>query len=301
MNADWKEAPVPPLAIGPGGWLRVLVKGGLMSLVCYGGLVLLLLLRLVEWPLHGANRPWTPHITQSVCRLALAILGLRREVRGQPMHEKGAVVANHSSWLDIFTLNASQRIYFVAKSEVSGWPGIGWLARATGTVFITRKGTEAKRQQDLFEARLRAGHQLLFFPEGTSTDALRVLPFKPTLFQAFFTHGLDRVLFIQPVTVAYHAPRRGPALLRLVGRHGLCEPPAAHPCRPAAGPGRGDLPPARAGGCLPGKEGTVGPLRTRDPRRASARGLTSADLIARLPPQGFFLCPRRHRGVARVA
>ncbi len=122
------------------------------------------------------------------------------------MHEKGAVVANHSSWLDIFTLNASQRIYFVAKSEVSGWPGIGWLARATGTVFITRKGTEAKRQQDLFEARLRAGHQLLFFPEGTSTDALRVLPFKPTLFQAFFTHGLDRVLFIQPVTVVYHAP-----------------------------------------------------------------------------------------------
>ena len=206
MSADWRDAPVPPLAIGPGGWLRVLVKGGLMGLACYGGLVLLLLLRLVEWPLHGTNRPWTPHITQSVCRLALAILGLRREVRGQPMHEKGAVVANHSSWLDIFTLNASQRIYFVAKSEVSGWPGIGWLARATGTVFITRKGTEAKRQQDLFEARLRAGHQLLFFPEGTSTDALRVLPFKPTLFQAFFTHGLDRVLFIQPVTVAYHAP-----------------------------------------------------------------------------------------------
>lgn len=206
MTDDWKSAPVPPLRIGPGGWLRVAWKGALLGLACYGGLALLLLLRLVEAPLHGQARPWTPHITQTVCRAALAILGLGREVRGTPMQDLGAVVANHSSWLDIFTLNASQRIYFVAKSEVSGWPGIGWLARATGTVFITRKGTEAKRQQDLFEARLRAGHRLLFFPEGTSTDALRVLPFKPTLFQAFFTHGLDRVMHIQPVTVVYHAP-----------------------------------------------------------------------------------------------
>ena len=43
------------------------------------------------------------------------------------MIERGAVVANHSSWLDIFALNATQKIYFVAKSEVANWPGIGWL------------------------------------------------------------------------------------------------------------------------------------------------------------------------------
>ena len=122
------------------------------------------------------------------------------------MRQKGAVVANHASWLDIFALNAVQRVYFVSKSEVAGWPGIGWLARATGTVFIARKGTEAKRQQGVFEDRLRAGHKLMFFPEGTSTDAVRVLPFKSTLFAAFYTHGLDRILFVQPVTVIYHAP-----------------------------------------------------------------------------------------------
>ena len=76
----------------------------------------------------------------------------------------------------------------------------------TGTVFIARKGTEAKRQQALFEERLRMGHKLMFFPEGTSTDAIRVLPFKSTLFAAFYTHGLDHILHIQPVTVIYRAP-----------------------------------------------------------------------------------------------
>ena len=117
------------------------------------------------------------------------------------------MVANHSSWLDIFALNAAQRVYFVAKSEVEHWAAIGWLARATGTVFVARKGTEAKVQQGVFEQRLRAGHQLLFFPEGTSTDATRVLPFKSTLFAAFYTHGLDHIMHIQPVTVLYHAPK----------------------------------------------------------------------------------------------
>ena len=122
------------------------------------------------------------------------------------MQQKGAVVANHAGWLDIFPLNAGQSIYFVAKSEVSSWPGIGLLAKATGTVFIARKGSEAKRQQEVFEDRLRAGHKLLFFPEGTSTDSLTVLPFKSTLFQAFFTVETMPPLQVQPVTVVYRAP-----------------------------------------------------------------------------------------------
>ena len=187
-------------------WVRVLWRGGTVGGLVYGSLAVLLLLRLIEKPLFGLSRPWTPHLAQWVCRLALPMLGIGLLVRGKPMDKKGVVVANHSSWLDIFALNALQRVYFVSKSEVEGWVGLGWLARATGTVFIARKGTEAKVQQELFENRLRAGHKLLFFPEGTSTDAIRVLPFKSTLFAALFTHGLNQIVHVQPVTVLYHAP-----------------------------------------------------------------------------------------------
>jgi 1-acyl-sn-glycerol-3-phosphate acyltransferase len=142
-----------------------------------------------------------------VCRTALRILGLDLNVQGQPMTQHGAVVANHSSWLDIFVLNASKRIYFVSKSEVAGWPGIGWLARATGTVFIERNRARAREQTRLFQDRLLAGHKLLFFPEGTSTDGRRVLPFKTTLFASFFVPDLRDDISVQPVSVAYHAPR----------------------------------------------------------------------------------------------
>ena len=165
------------------------------------------LIRVAEKPIHGLHRPWTPWITQAVCRCAFAILGMRHEVLGERMSRPGAVVANHASWLDIFALNARKRIYFVSKSEVAGWPGIGVLAKITGTVFIARDPKQAKLQQAVFEERLLAGHKLLFFPEGTSTDGMRVLPFKSTLFQAFFTQDLRHEMYIQPVTVIYTAPK----------------------------------------------------------------------------------------------
>ncbi|MEO1641519.1 MAG: lysophospholipid acyltransferase family protein [Pseudomonadota bacterium] len=194
------------MRIGPAGWALVILRAIPLIILVFCGLLLLLAVRMVERPLHGMQRPWTPHITQTVCRGAFVILGIRHRTIGAPMAGPGAVVANHASWLDIFALNARKRIYFVSKSEVAGWPGIGWLARATGTVFIKRDRREVTDQIAIFRARLQAGHELLFFPEGTSTDGLQVLPFKPTLFAAFFDAALRDTLQIQPVTLRYEAP-----------------------------------------------------------------------------------------------
>ncbi len=196
-----------PVVIGPLGWLLVILRGVPLALLIVAGLLLLLMLRLLERPLHGLHRPWTPFIVQLVCRLALALLGIGFSAEGALMRRPGAVVANHASWLDIFALNARKRVYFVSKAEVARWPGIGWLARATGTVFIDRQARAARDQKQLFESRLQVGHKLLFFPEGTSTDGLRVLPFKSTLFAAFFTRPMRDEMWIQPVSVIYRAPK----------------------------------------------------------------------------------------------
>ncbi|ASM72313.1 MULTISPECIES: lysophospholipid acyltransferase family protein [Roseobacteraceae] len=208
MTTTWDDGNVPkPRRLGAGDWVRVALRGLTVGALVFGGLIVLLLVRLVERPLCGLRRPVTPFITVGVCKGALRLIGLPLSVTGVPMRGQGAVVANHSSWLDIFVLNASKRIYFVSKSEVASWPGIGWLARSTGTVFVVRDPKRASEQTQVFQDRLLAGHKLLFFPEGTSTDGLRVLPFKPTLFQAFFAPELRDMLQVQPVTVIYHAPR----------------------------------------------------------------------------------------------
>lgn len=207
MATSWGMGQEPELpGITPMGWIRIICRGLPLAALVFGCLVLLLLVRLVEKPLCGLRRPVTPHIARFVCRNAFRIIGMRFLVTGTPMQEPGAVVANHTSWLDIFALNATKRIYFVSKSEVAGWPGIGWLARSTGTLFIERNPAHAKKQTNLLRDRLLAGHKLLFFPEGTSSDGSQVLPFKTTLFEAFLNEDLRDLIAVQPVSVYYDAP-----------------------------------------------------------------------------------------------
>mgnify|MGYP001627835935 CR=1 FL=1 len=208
MSEPWDDGSAQPdLSTGPLGWIVALVRGVPLVVILILGLIFTFLLRPFEKLIAGEGRPVTPTITRIVCLSALILIGLRLRVRGTPMKGAGAVVANHSSWLDILVLNAPKRIYFVSKAEVADWAGISWLAKATGTVFIKRDRREARGQVEVFRRRLGLGHRLLFFPEGTSTDSRRVLPFKTTLFAAFFDDALRETMRVQPVSVVYHAPK----------------------------------------------------------------------------------------------
>ena len=140
-------------------------------------------------------------------RAGLWLLGLRHRVIGTPV-ASGALVANHCSWIDILTLRAVRLMYFVSKAEVRTWPGVGFITVVTGTIFIERRRSQAKQQERVLRQRIGADQLLIFFPEGTSTDGLRVLPFKSSLFSAFFfedpgdgEHGGD--FWVQPVTIRY--------------------------------------------------------------------------------------------------
>ncbi len=235
MSPTWHsdEAPVA-VPLGFSGALRACLRGGVLLSVLLLGVLGTLLLRPLERARDAQARPWTGWVTVWVCRLALRIMGLRVEANGAPMKGDGILVANHSSWLDIFVLNAAAPLYFVSKSEVAGWPGIGWLARLTGTAFVRRDAREAGRQAKILQDRILAGHRLLFFPEGTSTDGQRVLPFKSTLFASVFAVGNKERVSVQPVTVAYDAPEGcdpryfgwwgdmafGPHLLRMLAHRG---------------------------------------------------------------------------------
>lgn len=208
MSLTWRPeedlVPVPP---GLAGLARAVLRGAPLLLIVGVGLLLKMLLRLLERPAFGLRRPVTPWITVGVCRAALRLLRLPVRVEGEPMRGPGAMLANHSSWLDILVLNARAPLVFVAKSEVAGWAGIGWLARATGTLFVRREARgEVAQQADALAGRLRARQTLALFPEGTSTDNQRVLPFKPALLAGLLAPGLPEGLMVQPVTLSYEAP-----------------------------------------------------------------------------------------------
>lgn len=201
---DPEDVPENP-ALGLLGWGIALLRLSAMAVVIYGLMAVLAITLLLEAPLK--SRPVSPHIVQLACKLSLGILGIKVRIQGQPMRHKGAIVSNHASWLDIFPLNAAAQVFFVSKAEVRKWPVIGLMARSAGTVFIERRTSQARRHKTQFQARLIKGDRLLFFPEGTSTDSLRVIRFKSSLFAAFFEPDLVDQLWIQPASLIYHAPR----------------------------------------------------------------------------------------------
>lgn len=207
-DATWREGD-PPRLDAPKGlrdWLRVARRGGGALAVLLAGVLLIVPLRLVERFVRGRRHPWTgPHV-QWVCRLTLKAMGIGLARSGRPMRGPGAAVANHSSWLDILALNAAMPVVFVSKAEVAGWPGINILTRVTDTHFVSRDPRLAQAEAAALSARIGAGQRLLFFPEGTSSDGRRVLPFKSTLFEGLLDPRLPGGLAVQPVSVAYHAP-----------------------------------------------------------------------------------------------
>ncbi len=127
------------------------------------------------------------------------LIGLRLRVIGRPAGtERVLYVSNHSSWLDILVLGATLEARFVSKSEVGAWPLIGWVARLGRTVFVSRSRGRTGSEAQEMRARMEGGESLILFPEGTTSDGTRVLPFRPSFFAV-----AGAAAQVQPVTLVY--------------------------------------------------------------------------------------------------
>jgi len=181
----------------------IFLRGGLFIVITTVGLIVHVAVRGLEMLVLRRRPLVTPFIAQAVCWLTLAAIGFRWQVTGQVDHRSSALVANHVSWIDVLAINANARVCFVAKGEVAGWPLIGWLARATGTVFVSRNRTRVFAHMRRVSQRIAQGRRIAFFPEPALSDGAQVLPFRTSLFGAIVQAGGQSV---QPVTLIYHGP-----------------------------------------------------------------------------------------------
>jgi 1-acyl-sn-glycerol-3-phosphate acyltransferase len=123
------------------------------------------------------------------------------QLRGTPP-ARGPVllVANHISWLDILVMHAARHCRFVSKAQVKHWPLIGTLATGAGTLYIERESRrDAMRVVHHMADSLRAGDVLAVFPEGTTSDGRKLLPFHGNLIQAAISADVP----VQPVALSF--------------------------------------------------------------------------------------------------
>jgi 1-acyl-sn-glycerol-3-phosphate acyltransferase len=175
--------------------IRVIISGLLLALWCVAVLAI-----------HGIWRVFRlPNLEKSYmifhggcCRL----FNLRCEYEGElSTCQPTLYLCNHISYLDIFVLGKSVPGYFIAKSEVAGWPILGHLAKVQNTLFFERNSKKVRGQLGVMTEHFNKQRSLILFPEGTSTDGESVQPFKSSLLQS--VEQSEAVVNIQPVTIAY--------------------------------------------------------------------------------------------------
>jgi 1-acyl-sn-glycerol-3-phosphate acyltransferase len=128
------------------------------------------------------------------------ISGVRMRVEGKVSSLRPLMlVANHTSYLDIFVLGSLVPLSFTPKIEIRSWPIIGFLCVLADCVFIERRPTDMQRAQNEMGARLNTGKVLGLFPEGTTGDGFNIMPFKSGFLSLVEAHDLP----LQPVSIAY--------------------------------------------------------------------------------------------------
>lgn len=140
------------------------------------------------------------HVVRVFYNMVRRISGVRVVVEGRVSKLRPLMlVANHSSYLDVFVLGSILPISFTPKLEIRSWPVIGFFCVLADCVFIERRPADMQRAQAEMADRLRDEKVLVLFPEGTTGDGYHVKPFK----SGFLSLVEDHDLPVQPVVVAY--------------------------------------------------------------------------------------------------
>lgn len=179
--------------IAPIGWLRVGLR--LAAMVGWlAGCVILYYL----WRLAGLRNPWPRRFLGGIARLA----GVRVTRTGAAVRPGTFLIANHVSWIDVPALAGASGSAFIAHDGLASVGVMRWLCDMNDTVFVARHDrASVAAQVEQVRAAIRHGAVLTIFPEGTTSDGAKLLPFKSSLLSAL--DPLPGGIAVQPVLLDY--------------------------------------------------------------------------------------------------
>lgn len=138
-------------------------------------------------------------------RACLKVLALKINVHrlSYDLHSTPRLlVSNHQSYLDVVIIASVFPALFVAKTEVSRWPLIGWLSKLGGTIFVNRENAHSSVSCAYRVSRaLRDGVDVQVFPEATTGDGSTVLPFHGL----FFASAVRSRAAVLPLTIQFQS------------------------------------------------------------------------------------------------
>lgn len=167
-------------------------------------MVLIMIIFLIVYLLTSLVYKRTPkrdfRLRKNYLRLINPILGVKVEVTGQPIDEPCLYVSNHRSFIDPFVVSPHVEVFFIAKAEVGKMPILSIGFDVTGVILVDRDNQNSRSNTRVqMVEKIKAGHNVLIYAEGTTGAYQQTKPFKMGTFSEASKHGFK----IVPVTVEY--------------------------------------------------------------------------------------------------
>lgn len=133
----------------------------------------------------------------------LIVKGMNQKLRviNKPSgKDRFLLISNHMGFVDIIGLASCFPMLFVTSNEMRETPFLGLLTELGGCIYVERRSRTKilDEMKNIVEA-LKKGFHVVLYPEATSTNGEKVLPFKKTLMMAAAHAGVP----IQPVVINF--------------------------------------------------------------------------------------------------
>jgi 1-acyl-sn-glycerol-3-phosphate acyltransferase len=176
-------------------------------IAAFGLAAAMFLIRMLALPLRWVAPRWERDIRNALFRITsqgvLRITGIRLTIEGAPPKPPYILVANHTTFFDVFVLASRLGCVFVARSDTEHWPVVGYMVKHLNTIFIDRERMrDTLRVNALIKGALEEGNGVVIFPEGGVSQENRVLPFKAALLQTPADLGMP----VHYATLHYETP-----------------------------------------------------------------------------------------------
>ena len=171
-------------------------------------LLLLIPLRIILALTPKIRRPLVTSLVHFFGKIFVAILGIKVILSGRKelLKKRGVFfVSNHLSYIDGILAISLSPLIFIGKSDLRKWSFFGFFISLSETIFVNRNSPACiQAETQSIVSALSAGINVILFPEGTSTNGEKLLPFK----SSFFAAPLKAKKLIVPLVIQYKGINR---------------------------------------------------------------------------------------------
>ena len=120
--------------------------------------------------------------------ISVFVMGIKIKISGfdKIRNKKGLfLVTGHLSYLDGIIASRILPVIFVARGDLREWPFFGIFTLLSQTIFVDRNTISGLRGEiERISFMLKSGINIMFFPQGTTTESPRDILFKSSFFEA---------------------------------------------------------------------------------------------------------------------